>query len=293
MDRNVIWMLYYTGKGVVCFSSSYCHLCMLICYFLSVTDDEFSSAKCSKEQNAQQQKGAGGNCGGPSTSANLNHRHQGPSSVTARGKTTTTNVKREKRSLEDPTTTSSNGASSSYPPAKKTVQHHHHQMKKEEEDMFPDDDDDYIFHTAASAFVQQKEEEEEENVFPDDDDDILFTDMSESPTVSTEETTEQQQQLGPTIERPFTYLSRHIDKRANNAKCQEEYICVKVTTTTTTTTNAINVNYLACFSLYRVTCLLSPVNCQQWNRTWVSLIGNFPPLSTMDQPEWKSISVQK
>jgi hypothetical protein len=217
-------------------------------FLVKQTDDEFSSAKCSSKEsqqraNAHQRKG-GGNCGGPSTSANLNHRHQGPSSVAARGNattatttTTTTNVKREKRSLDecDHQHHKASG-SSSYPPAKKTVQ----DVKKEEkqdDDMFPDDDDDYIFHTAAAV----EEEKEEVDMFPDDDDDILFTDMSGTPAVpaepTTTTTTEQQRQRqvkisgAHPIERPFTYLSSHLRKRANNVKCQQQSICVKVTAT--------------------------------------------------------------
>lgn len=122
-------------------------------------------------------------------------------------------------------------------------------VKKEEEDLFPDDDDDYIFHTAA-AVEEEEEEEKEVDMFPDDDDDILFTDMSGPPAVPTEPTTatttttrtrtEQQGQhqvkisgtaaaaAAHTIERPFTYLSSHLRKRASNVKCQQESICVKV-----------------------------------------------------------------
>lgn len=123
-------------------------------------------------------------------------------------------------------------------------------VKKEEQDLFPDDDDDYIFHTAA-AVEEEEGEEKEVDMFPDDDDDILFTDMSGPPAVPTEPTTAttttrtrtEQQQQGQrqvkisgtaaaaavhTIERPFTYLSSHLRKRASNVKCQQESICVKV-----------------------------------------------------------------
>lgn len=197
---------------------------MFLVYFLYIADDEFSSSgvSCSGIKESQRQASSRPVFGGGG--GDLNHHHQNPPAFAGSA--------REKRTLSS--------ANTDCPPAKKIQPDRRPTLApaRRDDDMFPDDDDDFLMAdiplepdlmVPESRVERQTAPEAKTNPLPMQPAPSLSSSSSSLTTPSTVSGATVQRAQPAAVDRPFTYLSTHLRRRATNSNSRSmDTVCVKV-----------------------------------------------------------------